>query len=224
MTAELAEAELWKRYHHEGDPVAREALYQHHSAWAKSLARSVHRRVWAYPVDSDDFVQNATIGLLEAMSRYNPDRGIPFRAYATPRVRGAVFNGLRAIIGDRGTPRTEGRLGSRLAHLPAAGEDLLSGFVDVVADLGMGLLADAAGNVAEKKDGLAYAQDRQLEQVVRVAVDGLPPRLRTIIREHYFERIPFTEIASRWGVSKGRLSQLHHLALNKLRSRVRDLR
>ncbi|NJL18613.1 MAG: hypothetical protein HC938_17105, partial [Nitrospira sp.] len=47
--------------------------------------------------DKADYVQNASIGLLEAISRFEPERGIPFAAFALPRVRGAVLNGLRTL-------------------------------------------------------------------------------------------------------------------------------
>src|SRR3546814_15839408 len=82
------EAELWDRYIRDRDTDAWHRLATLYGTWSASVARSVHRRVWAYPVDLDDFVQDAQVGLLEAMSRYDPDRGVAFQAIAKPRIRG----------------------------------------------------------------------------------------------------------------------------------------
>lgn len=224
MLEAAAEAELWVRYRIDGDTAARDRLYQQHAPWAKAIARSVHRRVWAYPVDSDDFVQNATIGLLEAISRYNPDRGIPFRAYATPRVRGAVFNGLRAIIGERRAPAPEARFSERLEHLAAEDDNPLQGIVDSVVGLGLGFMLEAGQAVPiETRDGLVYAQLQEREARLLAAVEQLSPRLKFIVQAHYFNHVPFHELASSWGLTKGRVSQLHRAALSNLRDFLREL-
>lgn len=225
MTAELADNELWTRYRMHGDPDARDRLYLEHANWARSLAQGIHRRVRAYPVDSEDFVQNARAGLLEAMSRYDPARGIPFRAYATPRVRGAVFNGLRAILGDRHPPKDDARFAARLEHLSEEAEGwLLEQLVETIANLGIGFMLDSAHALpsVELRDGLAYAQSNELETRLRNAVEDLPERLKTVIQAHYFDDVQFQELATQWGVSKPRLSQLHRAALEKLRASLRN--
>lgn len=226
LVLEPAETELWVRFKGGNDPAARDRLFLHYVPWATSIARSVHRRVWAYPVDRDDFVQNATIGLLEAMSRYDPDRGIAFRSYATPRVRGAVFNGLRAILGDRIATRDESRFAARLENLHETDEgSALDGVVDSIVGLGIGYMLDEAirsMTVVSAADGLAYAQTSETEARLLAAVDRLPERLKAVIKSHYFQHLPFNELAAQWGLTKGRISQLHKAALVRLRDVLHD--
>ncbi len=226
---EPVEAELWSRYTGEGDPCARDRLFVMYGPWAASIARSVHRRVWAYSVDCEDFVQNAKVGLLEAMSRYDPERGIAFQAFAKPRVRGAVFNGLKAILGDRLTSRDESRFKARLQSLQRASDgesDAFDGVVNAILDLGLGFLLDEAAHAHEatgNSDGYAYARTSEIEARLTAAVDRLPERLGLIIKAHYYKQIQFQELATTLGVTKGRISQLHRTALERLRSLVQDL-
>ncbi|MDQ3286723.1 MAG: sigma-70 family RNA polymerase sigma factor [Pseudomonadota bacterium] len=225
--SELAEEAMWQRYRHSHDPAARDWLYLLHVPWATGIARSIHHRVRSYPADRDDFVQNATMGLLEAIARFDPGRGIAFRLYARPRVRGAVFNGLRAILGERTRLRDDGRFAARLEQMQEAGEgSAFDHLVDTIVGLGVGYLLDegAQAACAGTGDALAYAQTAEIQNRLLKTVTALPERLRAIIREHYFQYVPFKDIAAKMGVSKGRVSQLHGEALSRLRTGLRDSR
>jgi RNA polymerase sigma factor for flagellar operon FliA len=224
MESEPAEKDLWQRFKVDNDLGARDQLMHRYQPWANAIARSVHRRVRAYPVDCEDFVQNAAIGLMEAMSRYDPGRGIAFHAYAKCRVRGAVFNGLRAILADRSQFRQE-RYMERLESMQESGGagDALELVLDAVVGLGLGfLLEHGSGEAAHTLDGLFHAQSMELQSGLDQALRKLPERLAEIVRDHYFQHVPFVEIARRAGVSKGRISQLHREALLQLRKRLHD--
>lgn len=231
MLSEHAEAELWRSYRERTDEDARDRLFLHHMPWATSIARNVHRRVHAYAVDRDDFVQNATIGLMEAIARFEPQRGIAFRSYATPRVRGAVFNGLRAILGDRPTAAQD-RYAARLQAIQEGREGREGGafeqILDAVVGLSLGyMLDDAVQSLVDGGEGsgsaFEYARQDQARARLLKAVERLPARQQLIIRAHYFQYVPFVELAERFGVTKGRISQLHHEALSRLRNLMGDV-
>lgn len=223
---EFVESELWERYRRAHDAGARDRLFLHYVPWATAIARHVHRRVRAYPVDGDDFIQNARIGLLEAMSRFDPTRGIAFRFYAKPRVRGAVFNGLRVIMGGRPPQRDDNRFAARLDDLQDAGEgSAFDQVVDTIVGLGIGYLLDEAVHLSSSTstDGQAYVHAVQTEARLLQAIGRLPERLQLVVRSHYFQYVPFQDLAVRMGVSKGRISQLHRAALLRLRDVLREL-
>lgn len=220
MELDAGERSLWHRLRSAGDGAAREALYLHHMHWARAIARRVHRRFAAWTVDRDDFVQNAGIGLLEAIDRFDPERGIEFRAYAAVRVRGAVFNGIRVLLGGTGQAA---RFDERLEYLAGVGtDDGMDGVVDSIVGLSVGYMLDALADSAlvEPEDGLAFAQRNEVSTQLLVAVDALPPRLKTVVVRHYFEFVPFNVLAQEWGVTKGRVSQLHRAAMDQLRARI----
>jgi RNA polymerase sigma factor for flagellar operon FliA len=216
--AELTETELWSRYRRSQDADAREALFARHSHWARTIALNVHRRVWSLRVERSDCIQNATVGLLEAMDRYDPGRGIAFRAYATHRVRGAVFNGLRTLTDEHGPPSPD-RVHERLADLlETQSGDELDYFSSLIGGLGLGLLLEhTPAALVDDRDGAAYAEAARLRSRLAAAMQALPERLRTLLESHYYHHVPMCKIAARWGVTKGRVSQLHREGLMRLR-------
>lgn len=221
MHVESGEGSLWRRLRADGDAAAREALYLHHMPWARAIARRVHRRFATWAVDRDDFIQNANIGLLEAIDRFDPERGIEFRAYAAARVRGSVFNGIGALLGGAGqATRYDERL--ELLANDARG-DAFENVVDSVVGLSLGYMIDALAGSAlvEFDDGLAFVQRNEVSSRLLMAVDSLPPRLKVIVVRHYFEFVPFNVLAQEWGVTKGRISQLHRTAMEHLKACLR---
>lgn len=222
---DFVESEMWERYRGADDSTARDSLFVHYMPWASAIARHVHHRVRAYPVDRDDFIQNATIGLLDAMSRFDPARGVAFRFYAKPRVRGAVFNGLRVILGERVHQRDESRFASRLEDLHENdGGSAFDQVVNTIVSLGIGYFLDevAHSQSSASTDGLAYAQAAQTEARLAHAIGQLPERLQLLVRSHYFQHVPFRDVALRMRVTKGRVSQLHRAALLQLRDILRE--
>lgn len=219
VLTEANESALWSSYRRSRDAQARESLIAHHAPWARMIALNVHRRVWTLRVERSDCIQNATVGLLEAIDRYDPTRGIAFRAYAAQRVRGAVFNGLRTLADDS-RPQTPRRVQERLAtFVDAASSDELDYFSGLVGGLGLGLLLEHAhASLVDERDGAAYAESALLRAQLLQAVQSLPERLRVLLESHYFHHIPMFELAERWGVTKGRVSQLHREALTRMRT------
>jgi RNA polymerase sigma factor for flagellar operon FliA len=226
MAVEQVERLLWERYRFEDDQEARDCLYLLYAPWAKAIARSIFCRIRLPQMEFADYVQNASIGLLEAMSRFDVSRGIEFRLYGKPRVRGAVFNGLRIFLSEPKPAASPRGYSDRLSSLQEDSTgDPFNGVVDSIVELGIGYMLDvAAGNefVCQSMDGLAYAHSRQVESMLLAAVESLPERLRLIVSAHYFQHVPFNEIATRLGVTKGRVSQLHKSAMSMIRKRLRE--
>lgn len=217
------EAELWRRFRQGGELAARDHLFRLHMDWAAAIARGVYRRVGVFSLDTLDFVQNAELGMLEALSRYEPERGVDFRAFARARVRGAVFNGVRSMLRERGISSDDQRYAERLSHHRDTEGDAFDTVVDAVIALGMGFLLDHAASEATI-DASTYVQRDQTHLRLKAAVDLLPERLQGVVIAHYFEFVPFSDIADGLGISRSRVSQLHREALHRLRSILRDCR
>lgn len=214
------EATLWQRIKNENDAAALQEMTVAYAGWAAAIARGIHRRVPAYDVDCDDFIQNARIGLMEAVTRYDPQRGVPFPAFAKPRVRGAVFNGLRAIIGERAPLAATGYDERLLSILEEASNDPVERVVDAIVGLGIAYLLGEPEDLSPA----AYADRVCMQRRVLAQVGRLPQRQRMLIEQHYLGHRPFVEIAEDFGVTKGRVSQLHGQALKQLRGWLEESR
>lgn len=219
-----AEAELWRLFRGSSDIAARDRLFHLYMPWAASVGRSVYRRISVFSLDCADFVQNAELGMLDAMTRFDPERGVDFRAFAKPRVRGAVFDGLRSLLSERGVVGREARFSERLSHLSDDGDggDAMDAMVGAIVGLGIGYLLDHA-SAGSGDDAYAYVKRSQIDSRLNAAVQRLPERLRRIVVSHYFQHLSFVAIAEDMRLTKGRVSQLHHEALKRLRDALREL-
>ncbi|HEY0199019.1 MAG TPA: sigma-70 family RNA polymerase sigma factor [Rhodanobacter sp.] len=218
---EEAERELWRRYRQEEDTEARDYLFLRYRVWARQVAAAVYRRLRLAQIDWDDYSQNAQVGLLEAMSRFDVARGVDFVAYAKPRVRGAVFNGLRSLLREeeQRRNRSEHRI-ERLQSLNASEpDDPLEGFIDSVVGLALGHLLESDYS-ADSRPAHAMAEHEELGSVLNDVLLTLKARERQLMIAHYFRHVPFQDIAKELGITKGRVSQLHKAALMAMRAEL----
>lgn len=94
------EADLWAR--RDEDPLAKEELVNRYLAFAKSVA--VRYRSQAESLD--DLVQVASLGLVNAVNRFDPDRGVPFIAFASPTITGELKRHFRDRTSALRLPRS----------------------------------------------------------------------------------------------------------------------
>src|SRR3982074_1648639 len=84
-------AELFERWHRDGDPSAREALVRRFMPLARRLARRYERSSEPF----EDLLQVASLGLLKALDRFDPTRGHPFASFAVPAILGEMRRHFR---------------------------------------------------------------------------------------------------------------------------------
>lgn len=136
-------------------------------------------------------------GLWEAAVRYDPDRGVPFAAYATSRVRGAIVDGLRS---DGTLPRrrvSKEGLANRLAYLD-----------------------NIDGLQSEEPDRLL--ERAQMLQLVEDVLERMAPEHADMVRRHYLEGEALADIAREQGRSRSWGSRQLELALASLRRHVEE--
>lgn len=223
------EAALWRRLRFEAETGCRETLFMRYRGLARAIARRTSR---ARGPDKDDAEHFAYEGLLQAIDRYDPLRGVPFSAFARRRILGSMTDGaarqseVAAQAARRS--RTERERLSLLAREAAASPDALATLSALVTDLAVGLLLEDAGYAAAdtSPDAQSGVYDtlamRELVAILRQAVANLPAREALIIRLHYEDGVSFTHIADLMQLSKGRISQLHRAALAKLKRKMRS--
>jgi RNA polymerase sigma factor for flagellar operon FliA len=87
---------LWRRYKATGDEGLRERLILYYSPLVKYVAGRVGAGL-PPNVDVGDCVSYGVFGLLDAIEKFEPERGIRFEPYAMRRIRGAILDELRAL-------------------------------------------------------------------------------------------------------------------------------
>ncbi|MBN1612251.1 MAG: sigma-70 family RNA polymerase sigma factor [Polyangiaceae bacterium] len=212
---------------------------------ADSIARQV-RRATGQSAALEELVSYGQEGLLDAARRYDPERGVPFRAYASYRVRGAILDGLRAAssLPRRVHERLRALEASRLysegavedVHAPVArgagpaeAERALSDHLAAMATaMAVGLVAPAAHGehgartTASQADSPEQAvAQAELLALVREHIAELPAEEAELVRRHYLEGERFDAVARDLGLSKSWASRLHTRAIGRLSKRLR---
>lgn len=221
----------WRGFAASRDPALRALLIEHYMPLARIVAARLYSSGIARPCGFDDYLQYARVGLIEAVDRFDPDRNVSFESYSSHRIRGAVLNGLSETseaAAQRDFWRT--RMPDRIHSLTTAqGKDVARASLEDLKGLTVGialsiLLEREQEPVDESPQANPYAAAElaQLSSRLHALVAKLPDREREIIRGHYFERLEFQVLAERFGVTKGRLSQLHGRALQRLAQMLAD--
>lgn len=226
------------------DPGQREQQIIEHIALVRSVARRLARRL-PPSVDLDDLVSTGTIGLINAVDRFDPSRGVPFEAYAEIRIRGAMIDAVREADW---TPRTVRSAGKRLEDTrerihAATGRDPSASELSELLGVSMSrfqrlrrrvatsrtISIDAPAGVAsttplvdalpsDDNDPLITILDFELRDRLVDAIHTLPERERTVLLMHYEGGLKFREIGATMGVTESRICQIHTRAVERLRT------
>ncbi len=210
---------------------------------AEHIARRFDRRGEPF----DDLLQVASLGLVNAVDRFDVDRGSDFLAFAVPTIMGEVRRHFRDASWAVRVPRrlkelhldlikATSALSQRLGRSPTIHEMAIelsvtedevieglqaaSGYQTLSVDSGTGgtdsglTLADVMGDI---DSGLAGVEDHE---VLRVLLEELPDRERTVLLLRFFGNQTQSEIADRIGVSQMHVSRILSDTLAKLREQA----
>ncbi len=230
-----SEARLWARYRVNRDPAARAQLVEHHLGLVRYVARAIARRI--VQAETTDLESAGTLGLLRALDRFDPSRGIAFSTYAVQRIRGAILDDLRA--GDpaprsarrsarqlaAAMSRLEQRLGRRPAPIQVAealGIDLPTLWRWQAAPVRTMSLDDptCSAQLESAVEGSAPQWTLlETEQTVclEAAIARLPERERAVVVLSFYEGLTLREIGQRLEVTESRVSQIRGQAVRRLR-------
>jgi RNA polymerase sigma factor for flagellar operon FliA len=237
MTGAGSVEELWHAYQDAGDRAARDRLVVHYSPLVKYVAGRM-RAGLPPQVQQDDLISDGVLGLMGAIDKFDPDRGLQFQTYAVPRIRGSMVDGLRAsdwvprLVREEmrdinaATATLEHRLQRRPSESEIAkemgiserelgkqyGRSAYATLTSIESDHMHDIATPANGDVPGAPDGLPTG--------VAGAIRGLPERDQIVMALYYWEGLSLAEIGQALAVSESRVSQLMTRATLELRRRL----
>lgn len=231
---QLGEEQLWVQWQRTGDAAVRQVLSERYLPYARALAAKSYARRVHNEFEFDEYFHFAVVGMMESFSRYVPQRGAQFKTFATPRMLGAILNGLDTLSERQQQVAFRRRLERErmdslkaLTRAPYQGQAQLQELVDIGIGVALGFLLEGTCMISPEEHSLpdnAYApiELRQLQDWVVRLVDRLTDREAQVIRRHYFQQQAFEEIAQALQLTKGRISQLHRQGLERLRKLLKE--
>lgn len=236
--------ELFRLYKEKGDEEARDQLIVSHLNLVRFLASKFKNR--GEPLD--DLVQVGTIGLIKAIDRFDPERGLEFTTYATPTILGEIKRHFR----DKGwTIRVPRRLQELSAKVNSATDELTarlqrSPSIEEVAEY-LGTTADEVLEAMESSsayssvpleaqggnedddapsvidryasvDGDLEASDDRI--VLEEVIGEFPEADQQAIRMRFIDGMTQVEIAKRLGISQVQVSRMLRRALRRIQDKI----
>jgi RNA polymerase sigma factor for flagellar operon FliA len=241
------ENKLWSAWFNGHDENARNALWVHYQGLVRYIAE---RQKTKLPdcVDVQDLVSAGNMGLLDAISKYDPTKGTRFETYCVPRIRGSMVDSIRAadwvprLIRNKGHQyeRIVAELATELGREPTDEEvakrldldlaqlERLRNELDVKAQISFEGAADGADErdllrleMLADDDDLEPTYDLQREEIRNMALRGLQHAERWVVEQYYFYNRSMKQIGEDLNLSESRICQIHSQVLELLQRKFR---
>lgn len=252
MERTLTAPNKWILYKVHNDAKAKEELILENVSLVKYVAERVKDNL-PPEVERGDLVSYGTFGLIDAIEKFDHNRGIKFETYAIPRIRGAILDGLRATdTAPRSLRQKAKQLGKAYAEIEsrtgrAATDKEVAKELNIEIDSLYEMLAEVSRLPLLSLDDLAI-QDEEggvtigerivdknahdpLEQVevteVRDAliggIESLSEQERLVVTLYYYEGLTLKETSEVMGLSESRISQIRAKTIVKLQEKLSHL-
>ena len=242
-------AQTWDRFRGDADADARDQLILHYAPLVKFVAGRVASGLPS-SVEQADLVSYGILGLIDALAKFDPDRGFKFETYAISRIKGSMLDQLRA---NDWVPRSVRAKARTLEHAVAdiqarehraptdeelatelgCSEEQLRTMLGQVSFTGLVALDDLLGHGRDESGGtiadtladagpgpLAAYEVTEVRERLNASIRALPERERTVVGLYYYEGLTLAEIGSILGVTESRVCQIHTKAVLSLKARL----
>jgi RNA polymerase sigma factor for flagellar operon FliA len=239
---------LWERFVQDHDPLVREQLILQYAPLVKYVMGRLAISLPAI-LDYEDILSFGTIGLIEAVERFDHEKGVKFETYAISRIRGSIIDALRSLdrlprsVRQKAREANEAimRLTNELGRDPT--DEEVAAALEVSADVyrktqvdssWITVSLDTLGASDGEEDtggpmGVAdpdaedFSVDLERQELIgdlAASIRDLPDREQLILSLYYKEELTMREVSEVLGISESRVCQLHARALSRLRAGV----
>jgi RNA polymerase sigma factor FliA len=246
MTKHAAEA-----YQNIQSGAERERILMEQLPQVRYIARRIHERLPRH-VPFEDLVHSGVIGLIDALNKFDLSKHVQFSSYAKFRIRGAILDGLRELDWSPRELRRKGRLvdstyselSGKLGRAPSETEIAqqmglnlreLQSLLAELDGLELGSLRIESSRDGKPEDLTDYVPSKpedtpffqclrsETKHLLERAISELPEKEQRVLALYYYEELTMKEVGVALGIGESRVSQIHSLAMVRLRSRLNAL-
>ena len=229
----------------------RNRILMEHLPQVRYIARHIHDRLPQH-VSMEDLVHAGILGLIDALQKYDGSKNVQFRTYAKFRIRGAILDSLRELDwGPRDLRRkarrleeVASRLGTELGR-SASEQELAAEFgvslqefqhmLNELEGLDLGTLQVESGDSGRQEDLCEYLPGdenespyllclrTEMKELLAQVIGELSEKEQQVLSLYYYEEITMKEIGAVLGIGESRVSQIHSLAIVRLRARLQEM-
>jgi RNA polymerase sigma factor for flagellar operon FliA len=229
----------------------RERVLMEQLPQVRYIARRIHDRLPRH-VAFEDLVHAGVVGLIDALNKFDLSKHVQFSSYAKFRIRGAILDSLRELDWSPRELRRKGRLvdsthsqlSGKLGRVPTENEiaqemgiDLkeLQSLLAELDGLELGSLRvessrdgkeeDLTDHIPSKPEETPFFQCLRSEtkHMLEKAISELPEKEQRVLALYYYDELTMKEVGAALGIGESRVSQIHSLAMVRLRARLNFL-
>lgn len=228
--------------------VERERVLMEQLPQVRYIARRIHNRLPRH-VPLEDLVHAGVVGLIDALNKFDQSKHVQFSSYAKFRIRGAILDSLRELDWSPRELRRKGRmveqaynhLSGTLGRAPAENElaqemglslTELQSLLAELDGLELGSLQIESSRDGKEEDLCEHISAKpeetpffaclksEMKQLLIDAIAELPEKERKVLALYYYEELTMKEVGAVLGIGESRVSQIHSLAMLRLRARL----
>jgi RNA polymerase sigma factor FliA len=229
----------------------RERVLMEQLPQVRYIARRIHGRLPRH-VPFEDLVHAGVVGLIDALNKFDRSKHVQFSSYAKFRIRGAILDSLRELdwgprelrrkgrLVEQTYSQLSGKLGrapSESELAPALGLQLreLQSLLAELDGLELGRLRVDSQRGGKQEDLTDYIPGKpeetplfqclrsEAKQLIEQAISELPEKEQRVLVLYYYEELTMKKVGAALGIGESRVSQIHSLALVRLRARLKFL-
>jgi len=236
---------LWEKYNSDRSIENRNDLVMFYSSYVKITIGKLVSRYNKY-LDYDDLISYGMLGLIDAIDKFDSEKGVKFETYASIRIKGGIIDQLRrqdwlpASMRKRikkveaaydEIENRQGRMAtdSEVCEYLGIDKQELKSLVDTSHMANVMTFDEVIlGNVQFATESIDTNPEYSLEEnVIKKAlvdaVDGLTEKERLVVSMYYYDELTLKEIGAVMGVSESRVSQIHSKILEKLKLQLANI-
>ncbi len=239
---------LWSEYSKTRNIEIRDKIIIEYAPLVKIVAGKLSMYL-GYSVEYDDLVGYGIFGLIDAIDKFDVEKGNKFETYASLRIRGAILDQIRKMDWiprslrqkQRKIDTAVGELERKLGRIPTDAEvaaeleiteeEYLNwqGQAKVASMVSLDEFIEAAGErnvepvkASKMEQPEKVMEKKELKKMLIESLEGLTEKERKVIVLYYYEELTLKEISRILEVSESRVSQLHTKALQKMKSKLKQ--
>jgi RNA polymerase sigma factor FliA len=231
--------------------VERERVLMEQLPQVRYIARRIHERLPRH-VPFEDLVHAGVVGLIDALNKFDVSKHVQFSSYAKFRIRGAILDSLRELDWSPRELRRKGRLvdstycelsgklgrapnESEIAHQMGIELHELQSLLAELDGLELGSLHIESPRDGKEENLTDYVPSKpeetpffqclrsEMRHLLAEAISELPEKEQRVLALYYYEELTMKEVGAALGIGESRVSQIHSLAMVRLRARLNFL-
>ncbi|TFG50499.1 MAG: FliA/WhiG family RNA polymerase sigma factor [Candidatus Brocadiia bacterium] len=242
-------SKVWEEFHKVHSEQSRNLLMEHYTYLVKYTAERLYSKL-PDKIELDDLISAGLFGLMDAIDAFDPERGVKFETYCSPRIRGSILDELRSmdwvprLVRSRAhqlikaTQSLEAHLGRVPTEKETAKElnmddeefSRLKKDANAVSLVSLNTKYNEDDGEKDMRELDIIKDDRSMDPLIEaqkrdlknLLTKGLTRAERLIVILYYYEEMTMKEIGATLDLSESRVSQMHSSIVARLKAQLNN--